>query len=135
MRAKGKNPFPGVIRIVDRHGKVRWRFRMKGRPNCYLFGEYGSAEFIAAYELAASGDNAATATPRFKYGTFDWLIEQYYRGPVWRKLAAITKSDLRGELERFRKITVRGALQTFAPFMSKPSSRRNQIRLLQRTSS
>ena len=102
MRSKGKNPFPGVSRTVDRHGKVRWRFRIKGRPNSYLPGDYGSVEFRAAYEQAARAGDAAPVASRFKHGTFDWLIDQYYRTPVWQKLAAITKSNLRGEIERFR---------------------------------
>ena len=37
-----KNPFPGVTRIVDQHGKTRFRFRSKGFT-CYLPGHMCSA--------------------------------------------------------------------------------------------
>ena len=43
-----RNPFPGLSRVVDRHGKVRWRYRVRG-VSTYIHGAYGSAEFRAAY--------------------------------------------------------------------------------------
>ena len=43
-----RNPYPGVTRVTDRHGKVRWRFRRKGF-SAYLAGPYGSADVRAAY--------------------------------------------------------------------------------------
>ena len=48
---KRRNPFPGVSRVTDRHGEVRFRFRRKGFDT-YLPGPYASAEFRAAYEAA-----------------------------------------------------------------------------------
>jgi integrase len=103
VRRRAKNPFPGVSRIVDRHGKVRWRFRMKGRPAGYLPGSYGSAEFRAAYEAATAANSAMPAMPRAAHGTFNWLIEHYMRTPKWQKLGAISKYNLLHELDRFRK--------------------------------
>ena len=49
-----RNPYPGVTRATDRHGRVRWRFR-RGRVDCYLPGPYGSEAFRAAYEAAVNG--------------------------------------------------------------------------------
>ena len=103
MKLRARNPFPGVTRVIDRHGKVRWRFRMKGRPNRYLSGEYASAEFRAAYEQAVSGGASLPPISRAAYGTFDWLIEHYKRTPKWQKLAAISQRNLGNELDRFSR--------------------------------
>jgi integrase len=102
MTRRTRNPFPGVARTVDRHGKVRWRFRAKGRPSCYLPGAYGSVEFRKAYEAAAAGKLPVDAAPLAERGTFARLIETYYRTPTWAKLAPISQTNLRHELERFR---------------------------------
>ncbi len=103
MRRKAKNPFPGVCRVVDRHDKVRWRFRKKGLASTYLSGEYGSAEFRAAYEAALSGGAAAAPSVRHDYGTFDWLIEHYKRTPRWQKLRETTRYNLSKALDRFSR--------------------------------
>ena len=66
MKRRSKNPFPGVSRVVDRHGKPRWRFRLKGLPSAYLNAEYGSAAFRAAYELALKGATGLEPMPRFE---------------------------------------------------------------------
>ncbi|TPN49356.1 tyrosine-type recombinase/integrase [Mesorhizobium sp. B1-1-7] len=102
MKRASRNPFPGVTRATDRHGKVRWRFRMKGRPDCYLPGTYGSVEFRTAYEDARVGGTNLPVVPRAPYGTFDWLIEHYIRTPKWQKLAAISRRNLLHEMDRFR---------------------------------
>ena len=74
-----KNPFPGVTRIVDQHGKTRFRFRSKGFTG-YLPGPYGSVAFRAAYDAAIEGAKAPnrSTTPQ---GTLAWLIEQYLASP------------------------------------------------------
>ena len=42
--------YKGVTMFRDRHGKIRWRARMKGKRDICLPGEFESAEFIAAWE-------------------------------------------------------------------------------------
>jgi integrase len=104
MKRRAKNPFPGVSRAPDRHGTVRWRLRLrKPRVDTYITGEYGSIEFRRVYEAALKGDASASARSHFEHGTFDWLIEQYYRSPKWGKLASITQKNRRGEIESFRR--------------------------------
>src|SRR4051812_14979639 len=93
------NPFPGVTRIVDRHGKVRWRFRKKG-VSTYLPGDYASIEFRTAYETAIGGAKV-TAASHFEYGTFGRLAEDYKLTPTWQKLAKISKKTLLNQVERF----------------------------------
>lgn len=103
MRKRAPNPFPGVSRAPDRHGKVRWRLRRKGLPSLYLPGEYGSVEFRQAYEAAISGKAALIVPSRHKFGTFDWLVEHYKRTPKWQKLRPISSYNLSNEIERFRR--------------------------------
>jgi hypothetical protein len=115
MKRRARNPFPGVSRVVDRHGKTRWRFRMKGRAPCYLAGEYGSAEFRAAYEAAVKADPSMPPIPRAEHGSFDWLIEHYMRTPKWQKLAKISQYNLRHEFERFRVDYGKRQVKTLQP--------------------
>lgn len=92
-----KNPFPGVTRTVDRHGKIRWRFRKQGFST-YLKDDYNSAEFRAAYEAALAGAKCvkvANAAP----GTLKWLCEQYLRSPRYQDLADSSKRVLRREFD------------------------------------
>lgn len=101
-RCPGASPFPGVSRHVDRHGKVRWRYRAKGISPMYLPGAYGSAEFRAAYEAVNTKQAVPDRPDRHQHGTFNWLIEQYRQTPSWHKLAPISRRNLLNELERFR---------------------------------
>lgn len=94
-----RNPFPGVTRVIDRHDKVRWRFRKKGM-SLYLPGDYGSVEFRAAYE-AAIGGVKVSAPSRFEYGTFGRLAEDYKSTPTWQKLAKISRKTLVNQMEHF----------------------------------
>ncbi len=95
------NPFPGVSRAIDRHGKVRWRYRRKGF-SCYLPGPYASAGFRASYEAAAEGSRSSgrSSTPR---GTLSWLVEQYLSSPKYRNLSDSRKRSIRGELDWLRR--------------------------------
>lgn len=102
MKRRAVNPFPGVSRAPDRHGKVRWRLRRKGLPSIYLPGEYGGIEFRQAYEAAVSG-KAVAIPSKHEYGTFDWLIEHYKRTPKWKKLAPISQRNLAHEFDRFSR--------------------------------
>lgn len=101
---KRRNPYPGLTRVVDRHGKVRWRFRMKGRAVCYVHGEYGSKEFQAEYERAVAGVQKAVSSFRQpKRGTISSLIDLYLRTPEYQRIGPVYKHNLALELERFRR--------------------------------
>lgn len=49
-----RSAYPGVHPMKDSAGKIRWRFKQKGKVT-YLRGEPGSAEFAASYEAATKG--------------------------------------------------------------------------------
>ena len=103
MTGRRRNPFPGVTRITDRHGRVRWRYRRRGK-SCYLPGAYGSAEFRAAYEAAeADAPAPVTAATRFPHGSLGWLIGQYLDSPRHRQKAELTRRTLRHELDWLRE--------------------------------
>ena len=97
-----KNPFPGVTRIVDRHGKTRFRFRSKA-VTCYLPGPYASVEFRTAYEAATEGAKSPnrSTTP---YGTIAWLVEQYLSSPKFLNLSESRRRSIRGELDWLRTV-------------------------------
>lgn len=99
---KRRNPYPGITRTVDRHGKVRWRFRMKGRKSCYIYEQYGSKEFEVAYNLARDGKNIITTSKQVAHGSVDWVIERYKRTPDWHDLGPVFKRNLGYQIERFR---------------------------------
>lgn len=99
-----RNPYPGLTRVIDRHGRVRWRFRMKGRPACYVHGEYGSKEFEANYDRALASQPVFPDTlNRNPHGSFSWLIEQYLRSPDFQRIGKIYRRNLQYEIERFRQ--------------------------------
>lgn len=95
-----RNPFPGVGRTVDRHGKVRWRFRQRGF-SAYLPGPYGSAEFRAAYEAALEGSRSPSRS-KATHGTFAWLIAIYLASPRYKNLSPARRKSLRGLLDWLR---------------------------------
>lgn len=95
-----KSPFPGVTRIVDRHGKIRFRFRRKGFT-CYLPGPYASADFRAAYDAAIEGAKAPvrSSTPR---GTLAWVVEQYLSSSRFKGLSDARRRTIRGQMDWLR---------------------------------
>lgn len=101
---KRRNPYKGVTRVVDRHGKVRWRFRLKGKASCYIHGEFGSVEFEKNYQVALNGSTPEiTSIRKHKRGSFNYVIEHYLRTPDYQKLSPIYQRNLALEFERFRR--------------------------------
>lgn len=98
---KRKNPYPGVTKVTDRHGKIRWRFRKKGCKACYLRGPYGSKEFEIAYQAALDDRPVSLPKSGAAPDSFDWLIETYRRSPDFHALGKVYKRNLTLELERF----------------------------------
>lgn len=77
---------------------------MKGRPSCYLPGDYGSIEFRQAYETALQGRPSVTNPCRLaKRGTFNWLIERYLTSPEFEKIGPVYKRNLLYQIDRFRR--------------------------------
>lgn len=97
---------PANVRpVLDRHGKVRYRFRRKGWASAYVKGEPGSAEFLRSLaEIIEQGRAAKAsvksphkATPR----SLDDLFARMKTGTRWQKKAASTKLVQGRIIERF----------------------------------
>lgn len=97
-----RNPYPGVTKLIDRHGRTRWRFRRKGFAMAYLPGLHGSPEFLDAYQAAAAGRPAAAGLSKTAPGSISALIAGYYESSDYKILAQSTRNTYRGVLERFR---------------------------------
>lgn len=97
-----RNPFPCVTRAIDRHGKVRWRFRRKGF-SCYLQGAYASPEWRAAYEAALEQSRTPTRPLRFPHGSLAWLATHYLGSPRHARKAPSTRMTLARELDWLRQ--------------------------------
>lgn len=97
-----------IHRFRDRHGKERIYFRRPGFPRVALPGRPGSAEFMAAYQAALSGQEAegATAAPigasRTIPGSVSDLIVRYYQSAEYQQLAPSTKATYRNLIEVVR---------------------------------
>lgn len=113
---KRNNPFPGIGNTphVDRHGKKRWRLRIKSKGiDTYLPGTYGSAEFRTAYEDALHGAKVGIHDPRAPAGTLAWLIESYLRSPRHRNKSDSTRRVLRREMDWLRDVAGRYPFASF----------------------
>lgn len=96
----GKLHLRGVTELKDRHGKTRYRFRLKRRKACYLPGSGpGDPVFDAAYQVAlatpASGVAPTTLT------TVDQLVSAYLISARYDALAKRTRDARRRILMRF----------------------------------
>lgn len=97
-----RRTFKNVSKFTDIRGKVRWRFRRKGQKAVYLPGDYGSPEFIRAYEAAVS-DRPLHRSQVQLPGSISALITGYLASSDFRLLADNTKRTYRYHLERFRR--------------------------------
>ena len=93
----------------DRHGRMRYYYRRKGLSTIPLRGQPGTAEFMAAYQLAdarAPRSDAqiaqANAAARIQPRSINALIIQYYQTAEFKQLADSTRRAYRGQLDRFR---------------------------------
>lgn len=111
-RRKHEAQFPGASPYRDRHGRRRWRYRVRGF-SAELGTDYGSEEFIARYEAALRGErlrkNEGVGASRTRPGTVDALCVTYLRTPGYRALAPASKRREANEIERIR-LLVGGAM-------------------------
>ena len=94
-----------VQAFADRHHRLRHYFRRPGFQRVALPGLPGSAEFMAAYELALGGVIAPKrqiGIERTVAGTLNALIVAYYTSADFRGLAASTQRARRNLMEGLR---------------------------------
>lgn len=97
-----RRDYPGASKFKDRHGKWRWRARAKGKPTVMLHGEYGSAEFVAAWQSWANGKRIEIGASKTRPGSIGALIAGYYESSDFKLLAENTRRLHRSHLERLR---------------------------------
>jgi integrase len=86
--------------------KPRYYFRRPGFKRVPLPGLPGSAEFMAAYEAALTGQTAPRlpiGAGRVRAGTIGALALAYFNSPMFLALAAITKRSYRSIIEAFTR--------------------------------
>ena len=90
---------PNLIREPDRHGNVRWYVLLRfdgdreskpSRKRVRIRGEYGSAQFMAAYHAAIKGEAAPDAKGT-RSGSVKWLIDRYRDSQAWRDYSLATR--------------------------------------------
>jgi integrase len=99
-------PIKYVHRFRDRHGKIRHYFRRPGRKRVPLPGLPGSAEFMAAYAAALTGETAPridVGASRTKPGSVAAAVASYLSSAAFGNLATGTKLGMRRILEHFRE--------------------------------
>ncbi len=71
---------------VTRHGKTVWYFRRPGMPRVRLPDDYGSPEYIEAYERALIGQ-PVNRPAKAGSGSLAWLVERYKASGHFASLA------------------------------------------------
>jgi integrase len=68
---------PGCIEDRDRHGNIRFYYRVRGRPKVRLRGTPWTPDFMAAYD-EAKGAVAKPTKSGIGVGTWRWLCTKYF---------------------------------------------------------
>lgn len=94
-----------VQAFKDRHGRMRYYYRRKGRAKVALPGSPGTAEFMAAYTGAAdSPEIRSHGEKRTVPKTINALVVAYYLSTRFKnRLSDKTKQDYRLVLDAFRQ--------------------------------
>jgi integrase len=75
---------------MTRHGRAVWYVRIGKGPRIRLRHEYGTPEFMEAYQAAISG-TPLSAPRKAAKGSLAWLVAQYRESSAWRALSMATQ--------------------------------------------
>lgn len=89
---------PFVHQFRDRHGRMRYYIRRKGRKSVALPGLPGSESFMAAYRAALDCGNTGSV-PRGGTRSLAALIAAFYRSPGFQNLSESSKKTYRHVLK------------------------------------
>lgn len=89
-----------VQAFQDRHGRWRHYFRKPGHPRVALPGHPGSPDFMESYTAAMASQPVLRAGASVA-GSFDRLIEEYFRSPDFLSTRETSQRVTRGILDRF----------------------------------
>jgi len=104
---------PNVRPVIDRHGKIRYRFRRSGWNSAYLPGQPGEAQFHRAFaELIERGpheDAGAKSPGKVEPKSLDDLVVKMKAGTKWQKKSDRTRYVQSRIIERFMdRVDVKG---------------------------
>ena len=80
---------PFLHREINRHGRPIWYFRRSHGRRIRLPGQYGSADFLAAYDAALGGRAKGHKSP--PSGSFAWGLSLYRQSQTWAALSPATR--------------------------------------------
>jgi len=101
---------PYLLRETNRHGKTVWYVRKGDGPRIRIRGEFGSMEFMAAYEAAVTGRPVPGKT-KAAAGSLRWLVDRYRDSTAWATLSPATRRQRENIL---RPILEKSGHQPFA---------------------
>ena len=86
-----KLDLPHLVADTDRHGNVRYYYRLPGKPKIRIHGEPGSPAFLDQYRRTHAGEIFSKAPlARAVGGSFRWLCTAYYRSAEYGELGTRT---------------------------------------------
>lgn len=94
----------GVSCYFDRHRKLWWKFRAKGRKTVQTRALFDSVEWWAWYNAAVNGEavKPGAGAERTGPGSIDALAVAFYTSADWKGLSKTTQVTYRGIIDRFR---------------------------------
>jgi integrase len=81
---------PHLNREANRHGTVVWYVRVGKGSRIRIKAEYGTPEFVAAYQSAVRGERPR-GPGKAARGTLGWLFDLYRQTTAWTDLAKSTR--------------------------------------------
>ncbi|MCQ0987516.1 tyrosine-type recombinase/integrase [Jiella marina] len=103
---------PYLLKETTRHGTTVWYVRKGAGPRIRIRGDYGSPEFMAAYQAAIEG-KAEEPSPRAASGSFEWLLDRYRETGAWAALSVATR---RQRQNIFHGVVAAAGRQPYASF-------------------
>jgi integrase len=95
---------PYLWRHRTQHGTIVWYVcRYRGAKRIRIKGEYGSPEFMAAYQAAIAGNAPETPRGKSQAGSLAWLIEQYRKVDDWTALSPATRRNRENHFKHVSK--------------------------------
>lgn len=131
-----------VSEFVDRHGKVRIRFRKKGHVPYYFRSIAWTDDFMCEYRACLDGRTAPHLQPGAELtraGSVSSLVASYYGSPAFRGLTPSTRATYRGIIEGFRhnhgdkavaKLERRHVMAIVGARSEKPAAANNLLRMI-----
>ncbi len=96
---------PYLQRERSRHGRVKWFFRKFRGPRIRLPDDYGTPEFMAAYEAALRGTPARSPANRHASGTLCWLVDEWRQSSDWSGTSGATRKQRENILQHVLELS------------------------------